>query len=239
MEGRLDQSARLVVETDTEGGDAAHRHALRQGVVRGGALRRETVSTMASCSTTSMWTSRSQPIPSARARFATSGDRHPQSRSNSGGFCSTSISSSAGRRRFVRSTNRPDGRCTTRAPTRPVNVWTTSGFGSSTSTRRWPHGRTGQSTRRSSSTCTIPCSPPTAPSGRCRAPARSEPMVRPTSRSTSRTLSAAYLGAVSWNDLVSCGAVDAGDDVVRRLDVLFAVRPNSFCGTGYVSPAPR
>ena len=47
------------------------------------------------------------------------------------------------------------------------------------------------------------------------------------------TLSAAYLGAVSWNDLASCGAVDAGDDVVRRLDALFAVTPTPFCGTGY------
>ena len=47
------------------------------------------------------------------------------------------------------------------------------------------------------------------------------------------TLSAAYLGAVSWNDLASCGAVEASDDVVRRLDALFAVRPTPFCGTGY------
>jgi len=47
------------------------------------------------------------------------------------------------------------------------------------------------------------------------------------------TLSAAYFGAVSWNDLASCGAVDAGDDVVRHLDALFAVRPTPFCGTGY------
>ena len=46
-------------------------------------------------------------------------------------------------------------------------------------------------------------------------------------------LSAAYLGAVSWHDLASIGAVDASDDVVRRLDALFAVRPSPFCGTGY------
>jgi predicted acetyltransferase len=46
-------------------------------------------------------------------------------------------------------------------------------------------------------------------------------------------LSAAYLGAVSWQDLASIGAVDASDDVVRRLDALFAVRPSPFCGTGY------
>ena len=47
------------------------------------------------------------------------------------------------------------------------------------------------------------------------------------------TLSAAYLGAVSWNDLASLGAFDASDDVVERLDALFAVRPTPFCGTGY------
>jgi predicted acetyltransferase len=47
------------------------------------------------------------------------------------------------------------------------------------------------------------------------------------------TLSAAYLGAVSWNDLASCGAVDADDDVTHRLDALFAARPTPFCGTGY------
>lgn len=47
------------------------------------------------------------------------------------------------------------------------------------------------------------------------------------------TLSAAYLGAVSWNDLASLGAFDASGDVVERLDALFAVRPAPFCGTGY------
>jgi predicted acetyltransferase len=47
------------------------------------------------------------------------------------------------------------------------------------------------------------------------------------------TLSAAYLGAVSWNDLASCGAVDSSEDVIRGLDALFAVRPTPFCGTGY------
>jgi len=47
------------------------------------------------------------------------------------------------------------------------------------------------------------------------------------------TLSAAYLGAVSWNDLASIGAFIASDDVIRRLDALFAVRPTPFCGTGY------
>ncbi len=47
------------------------------------------------------------------------------------------------------------------------------------------------------------------------------------------TLSAAYLGAVSWIDLTSIGAVDASHDVLRRLDALFAVRPTPFCGTGY------
>ena len=47
------------------------------------------------------------------------------------------------------------------------------------------------------------------------------------------TLSAAYLGAVSWNDLASLGAFGASDDVVERLDALFAVRPTPFCGTGY------
>jgi predicted acetyltransferase len=47
------------------------------------------------------------------------------------------------------------------------------------------------------------------------------------------TLSAAYLGAVSWNDLASIGAVDASHDIVCRLDALFAVRPSPVCGTGY------
>jgi predicted acetyltransferase len=47
------------------------------------------------------------------------------------------------------------------------------------------------------------------------------------------TLSAAYLGAVTWRDLATIGAVTADDDVVEHLDTLFAVRPTPFCGTGY------
>jgi predicted acetyltransferase len=47
------------------------------------------------------------------------------------------------------------------------------------------------------------------------------------------TLSAAYLGAVSWHDLAASGAVTAHDELLRRLDALFAVRPVPFCGTGY------
>ncbi len=47
------------------------------------------------------------------------------------------------------------------------------------------------------------------------------------------TLSAAYLGAVSWRDLATIGASSPSDDVVGRLDALFAVRPAPFCGTGY------
>ena len=47
------------------------------------------------------------------------------------------------------------------------------------------------------------------------------------------TLSAAYLGAVSWIDLASIGAVDAPIEMLARLDTLFAVRPTPFCGTGY------
>jgi predicted acetyltransferase len=47
------------------------------------------------------------------------------------------------------------------------------------------------------------------------------------------TLSAAYLGAVSWCDLATIGAVTADDDVLGRLDSLFSVRPTPFCGTGY------
>jgi predicted acetyltransferase len=47
------------------------------------------------------------------------------------------------------------------------------------------------------------------------------------------TLSAAYLGAVPWRDLATIGAVTATDDVLDRLDTLFAVRPTPFCGTGY------
>jgi predicted acetyltransferase len=46
-------------------------------------------------------------------------------------------------------------------------------------------------------------------------------------------LSTAYLGAISWHDLASIGAVTASDAVLRRLDALFAVRPSPFCGTGY------
>jgi predicted acetyltransferase len=47
------------------------------------------------------------------------------------------------------------------------------------------------------------------------------------------TLSTAYLGAVSWRDLATIGAVTAADEVVDRLDTLFSVRPTPFCGTGY------
>jgi predicted acetyltransferase len=47
------------------------------------------------------------------------------------------------------------------------------------------------------------------------------------------TLSAAYLGAVAWHDLAAIGSVAATDDVLERLDSLFAVRPTPFCGTGY------
>jgi predicted acetyltransferase len=47
------------------------------------------------------------------------------------------------------------------------------------------------------------------------------------------TLSAAYLGAVSWRDLATIGAVAATDDVVEALDALFVVHPTPFCGTGY------
>jgi predicted acetyltransferase len=47
------------------------------------------------------------------------------------------------------------------------------------------------------------------------------------------TLSAGYLGAVPWRDLETIGAVTASDDVLDRLDTLFAVRPTPFCGTGY------
>jgi len=47
------------------------------------------------------------------------------------------------------------------------------------------------------------------------------------------TLSAAYLGAVSWHDLASIGAVDASAQTLALLDTLFAVRPTPFCGTGY------
>jgi predicted acetyltransferase len=47
------------------------------------------------------------------------------------------------------------------------------------------------------------------------------------------TLSAAYLGAVAWHDLATIGSVATTDDVLDRLDSLFAVRPTPFCGTGY------
>ncbi len=47
------------------------------------------------------------------------------------------------------------------------------------------------------------------------------------------TLSAAYLGAVSWDDLATVGAVDASPTTIARLDGLFATRPTPFCGTGY------
>lgn len=47
------------------------------------------------------------------------------------------------------------------------------------------------------------------------------------------TLSAAYLGAVSWHDLASIGALDSREGLLPHLDTLFAVRPNPFCGTGY------
>jgi predicted acetyltransferase len=47
------------------------------------------------------------------------------------------------------------------------------------------------------------------------------------------TLSAAYLGGVSWHDLAVSSALTATDDVLARLDTLFAVRPTPFCGTFY------
>jgi predicted acetyltransferase len=47
------------------------------------------------------------------------------------------------------------------------------------------------------------------------------------------TLSAAYLGAVSWHDLDAAGAAHTGEDLLDRLDALFAVRSTPFCGTGY------
>lgn len=47
------------------------------------------------------------------------------------------------------------------------------------------------------------------------------------------TVSAAYLGAVSWRDLATIGAVNADRATLERLDALFAVRPAPFCGTGY------
>jgi predicted acetyltransferase len=47
------------------------------------------------------------------------------------------------------------------------------------------------------------------------------------------TLSAAYLGAVSWRDLATIGAVTTDDRLLDRLDALFAVLPTPFCGSGY------
>jgi predicted acetyltransferase len=47
------------------------------------------------------------------------------------------------------------------------------------------------------------------------------------------TLSAAYLGAVTWRDLATIGAVAADNELLDRLDTLFAVRPTPFCGSGY------
>ncbi len=47
------------------------------------------------------------------------------------------------------------------------------------------------------------------------------------------TLSATYLGAVSWHDLASTGAVNASNQTLALLDTLFAVYPTPFCGTGY------
>jgi predicted acetyltransferase len=47
------------------------------------------------------------------------------------------------------------------------------------------------------------------------------------------TLSAAYLGAVSWRDLATIGALAASDELLDRLDSVFAVRPTPFCGSGY------
>jgi len=47
------------------------------------------------------------------------------------------------------------------------------------------------------------------------------------------TMSAAYLGAVTWRDLATIGALEADDELLERLDTLFAVRPSPFCGTGY------
>ncbi len=46
-------------------------------------------------------------------------------------------------------------------------------------------------------------------------------------------LSAAYLGAVSWTDLAAIRGVTASDELLGRLDGLFAVQPTPFCGTGY------
>ncbi len=47
------------------------------------------------------------------------------------------------------------------------------------------------------------------------------------------TLSATYLGAVSWTDLGPIAGVTASDELLGRLDALFAVGPTPFCGTGY------
>jgi predicted acetyltransferase len=47
------------------------------------------------------------------------------------------------------------------------------------------------------------------------------------------TLSAAYLGAVSWSDLVTIGPLSATPGTVALLHALFTVHPAPFCGTGY------
>jgi predicted acetyltransferase len=47
------------------------------------------------------------------------------------------------------------------------------------------------------------------------------------------TLSAAYLGAVSWNDLATIGSASATPETLAQLDALFAVHPTPFCGTMY------
>jgi predicted acetyltransferase len=47
------------------------------------------------------------------------------------------------------------------------------------------------------------------------------------------TLSAASLGGVSWHDLAAIGAVTTSNELLTRLDTLFAVLPAPFCGTGY------
>jgi predicted acetyltransferase len=46
-------------------------------------------------------------------------------------------------------------------------------------------------------------------------------------------MSAAYLGAVAWQELAAGGLVAAEARTISRLDALFAVRPAAFCGTGY------
>ncbi len=49
------------------------------------------------------------------------------------------------------------------------------------------------------------------------------------------TISAAYLGAVPWSDLVASGEVEepVDADVVATLDTLFTWRPIAFCGTDF------